>query len=91
MCFKPRGGMFLWCQLPDGLDATDVARPALTDNIVLAPGNIFSVSQTATRFLRFNVAQSSDPGVFAAVERAMQGGSGAANDRSKVLPVRAPA
>ncbi|MFA7413227.1 MAG: PLP-dependent aminotransferase family protein [Rhizobium sp.] len=70
---EPRGGMFLWCRLPDGLDATDVARRALADNIVLAPGNVFSVSQTATRFLRFNVAQSSDPRVFAAVERAMRG------------------
>lgn len=73
MCLKPRGGMFLWCQLPDGLDATDVARRALADNIVLAPGNFFSVSQTAARYLRFNVAQSNDPRVFAAVERAMRG------------------
>lgn len=70
---EPRGGMFLWSQLPDGLDAADVARRALTDKIVLAPGNVFSVSQTATWFLRFNVAQSSDPRVFAAVERAMRG------------------
>ncbi len=70
---EPRGGMFLWCQLPDGLDAADVARRALADHIVLAPGNVFSVSQTATRFLRFNVAQSGDPRVIAAVERAMRG------------------
>ncbi len=70
---EPRGGMFLWCQLPDGLDAADVARRALADKIVLAPGNVFSVSQTATRFLRFNVAQSSDPRMFAALERAMRG------------------
>lgn len=70
---EPRGGIFLWCQLPDGLDAADVARRALADNIVLAPGNVFSVSQSATRFLRFNVVQSSDPRVFAAVERAMRG------------------
>lgn len=62
--------MLLWRELPDGLD---VVRRALADKIVLAPGNVFSVSQTATRFLRFNVAQSSDPRVFAAVERAMRG------------------
>lgn len=67
---EPRGGLFLRCQLPDG---PDVARRALADKIVLAPGNVFSVSQTATRFLRFNVAQSGDPRVFAAVERAMRG------------------
>ena len=70
---EPRGGMFLWCLLPDGLDAADVARRALADKIVLAPGTVFSVSQTATRFLRFNVAQSSDPRMFAALERAMRG------------------
>ncbi|NGO63517.1 PLP-dependent aminotransferase family protein [Rhizobium daejeonense] len=70
---EPRGGMFLWSELPEGLDAADVARRALADNVVLAPGNAFSVSQTATRFLRFNVGQSSDARVFAAVERAMRG------------------
>lgn len=53
--------MFLLYLLPDGLDDADVARRALADNIVLAPGNGFSVSQTATRLLRFNVAQPGDP------------------------------
>jgi DNA-binding transcriptional MocR family regulator len=72
---EPRGGMFLWCMLPEGLDAADVARQALAENVVLAPGNVFSVSQTAARFMRFNVAQSSDPRIFAALERAMHGES----------------
>ncbi len=72
---EPRGGMFLWCMLPEGMDAADVARRALSENVVLAPGNVFSVSRTADGFLRFNVAQSSDPRIFAALERAMHGES----------------
>ncbi|TYL22080.1 aminotransferase class I/II-fold pyridoxal phosphate-dependent enzyme, partial [Streptococcus pyogenes] len=44
---EPRGGMFLWCRLPDGHDAADIARRALAEDIVLAPGNAFSVSRTA--------------------------------------------
>jgi len=64
--------MFLWCALPEGLDAADIARRALAENIVLAPGNAFSLAQSATGFLRFNVAQSSDPRIFSALERAMQ-------------------
>ena len=44
----PAGGMFLWCQLPNGCDAADVARLALAENVVLAPGNAFSVSGAAT-------------------------------------------
>ena len=69
---EPNAGLFLWCQLPGGLDAADVARSALEDGIVLAPGNAFSLTQAASGYLRFNVAQSLDPGLFARLERAMQ-------------------
>ena len=55
---QPNAGMFLWCQLPSGLDAGDVARAALSEDVVLAPGNAFSITQSARCFLRFNVAQS---------------------------------
>lgn len=62
---EPQAGMFLWCRLPDGIDAADVAREALAANIVLAPGNAFSLSQSAQNFLRFNVSQSEDDRLFA--------------------------
>ncbi|WKL57868.1 PLP-dependent aminotransferase family protein [Asticcacaulis sp. ZE23SCel15] len=62
---RPQAGMFLWCELPEGYDASDLARQALNERIVLAPGNAFSVNQTATRFMRFNIAQSQDERLFA--------------------------
>ncbi|POR56946.1 PLP-dependent aminotransferase family protein [Bosea psychrotolerans] len=68
---EPRGGMFLWCALPEGLDAAVIARQLLAEDIVLAPGNVYSLSQSASRFLRFNVAQSNDPRLFSALNRAM--------------------
>lgn len=67
----PRGGFYLWCRLPDGHDAAALARAVLADNVVLAPGNVFSVSQSAPDFLRFNVAQSTDLRIMAALRRAM--------------------
>jgi DNA-binding transcriptional MocR family regulator len=67
----PRGGFYLWCQLPEGQDSTAIARAALSENVVLAPGNVFSVSGRASRFLRFNVAQAADPRVYEVLERAM--------------------
>lgn len=54
----PRGGFYLWCRLPDGRDAAEVAKAALREQVVLAPGNVFSVSQSATDLMRFNVAQT---------------------------------
>ena len=59
----PRGGFYLWCRLPEGRDSADVARAALKQNVVLAPGNVFSASQSAAAYMRFNVAQCIDPQV----------------------------
>jgi len=71
-CLMPRGGFYLWCRLPAGCDSADVARAALADNVVLAPGNVFSASQSAAAFMRFNVAQCRDPKVTAALQRAIR-------------------
>ena len=68
---KPQGGMFLWVHLPQGLDSAKVSREALHEGVVLAPGNVFSLSQTASPFLRFNVAQCQPPKIFDVLEKAM--------------------
>ncbi|MEO9612387.1 MAG: PLP-dependent aminotransferase family protein [Nitratireductor sp.] len=72
---EPQAGMFLWCALPQGVDAADVARRALEHEVVLAPGNVFSVSQSATGFLRFNVAQCPEP-VFTVLDQALRAARG---------------
>lgn len=67
----PRGGFYLWCRLPDGQDSTVLAQRCMDDNVILAPGNVFSISQSAASFLRFNVAQMGDTRVFSALKNAM--------------------
>ncbi|SFR99988.1 DNA-binding transcriptional regulator, MocR family, contains an aminotransferase domain [Dyella sp. OK004] len=67
----PQAGMFLWCRLPEGIDAITIARASLKEGVVLAPGNAFSQSLSARDFLRFNVAQSTDPRVFDVLGRAL--------------------
>lgn len=52
----PRGGFYLWCRLPEGIDSARIAQRCREEGVVLAPGNVFSVSQSAAAFLRFNVA-----------------------------------
>jgi DNA-binding transcriptional MocR family regulator len=69
---EPPGGLFLWAELPDGLDASDVARRALAAGVVMAPGPMFSIGRTATRHLRFNVAQCTPPRVFEVLKVAME-------------------
>lgn len=84
---QPRAGMFLWCELPDGIDAAELSQAALARDIVLAPGNVFSASQSAGRFMRFNAAQSLDPRLFDFLREACGGGRGA---RARRVPTAAP-
>ena len=67
----PRGGFYLWCRLPTGVDSALVAKRCLDEQVVLAPGNVFSVAETAGSFLRFNVAQMRDERIYAVLRKAM--------------------
>jgi DNA-binding transcriptional MocR family regulator len=61
---EPREGLFLWMRLPDGRDAAALAKRALRQGIVLAPGNVFSPSQSWPDYLRFNAPQSQSARLF---------------------------
>lgn len=86
----PPAGMFLWCSLPEGIDAAHLARRALAEGIVLAPGNAFSLSQSASGFLRFNVAQSGDERIFKVLESAIRRREDWQNSRRPKTPWTIP-
>lgn len=69
---QPRGGFYLWCNLPGGASATQVAQQALAEDVVLAPGNVFSLGQTAGSLMRFNVAQMQDRRIDAVLAETLQ-------------------
>lgn len=68
---EPQAGVFLWCKLPDRVDAAELARHALAKNMVLAPGNIFGQAETTSAFMRFNVSQCDGPGMIEILQQAM--------------------
>ena len=50
--------MFLWGRLPDSTPIDELVRRAREQSIILAKGALFSPTQTASQWLRFNVAYS---------------------------------
>jgi len=50
---RPRGGYFLWLELP-GLDALALHRRALERSISIAPGPIFSAKREFRNAIRLN-------------------------------------
>ena len=67
---EPNAGMFVWAQLPSGIDTAELAREALKENIIFAPGNVFSPSGAWGNFMRFNVAMCDDERVFGFLAKA---------------------
>ena len=51
---RPKGGFVLWIELPESVDALRMYHLALEQNIGVAPGPIFSATQTYANFIRLN-------------------------------------
>lgn len=68
---QPRGGFYLWCHLPEGVDGAAMARAALLEDVVLAPGDVFSPTRSMAGFMRFNVSQMDDSRLGDVLVRAM--------------------
>lgn len=66
---NPRGGHFLWVELPPGYDAVDLSHAAAGEGISIAPGVLFSSRQHYRRNFRLNFAVKWGPEVERAIER----------------------
>lgn len=51
---RPRGGYFLWLELPEAVDTLRLHEDALSRRISIAPGPIFSAKSEFSRYLRLN-------------------------------------
>jgi 2-aminoadipate transaminase len=50
----PTGGMFVWLQLPDSLDADALLAAAIARKVAFVPGSSFFVGETRRNFVRLN-------------------------------------
>jgi DNA-binding transcriptional MocR family regulator len=58
---EPKGGMFVWAEVPGIGDATRLASDASERGIMMAPGSIFRPQTQPSPCIRFNVAYALDP------------------------------
>lgn len=54
---RPSGGLVLWVQLPESVDALELYKLALQEDITLAPGHVFSATRQFPNFIRLNAAE----------------------------------
>jgi DNA-binding transcriptional MocR family regulator len=69
---EPEDGLFLWARLPESLDAAVLARQAVGEGLMFAPGNVFYPHPTPSPWFRFNVARSAHPRIYHFLERTLR-------------------
>ena len=63
----PPAGMFIWADA--GIDTVPLAERAMAEDLLLAPGSLFSPTQLPSTRLRLNVAAMQDPRAWEFLER----------------------
>lgn len=51
----PKAGIFLWCKVPENIEASTLSKLCLKQGVILAPGGSFSQSPHAHLYMHFNV------------------------------------
>ena len=67
---RPRGGLFIWCDLGHGLDTGALAKKAIEKKVVFVPGSTFMVNMDQpTSTLRLNYSTMTDDKIIEGVKR----------------------
>ncbi|MFD1030177.1 aminotransferase-like domain-containing protein [Metaplanococcus flavidus] len=66
---KPDGGLFLWVELPDSVNAGDIALKCLENNVAFVPGAPFYVRGAQTNTMRLNFSNSNPENIKEGMKR----------------------
>lgn len=67
---RPEGGLFIWCTLPDGVDAPAFIQRCLAEKVAVVPGATFNADETApSQSFRLNYSTPSDDQIIEGVKR----------------------
>ena len=57
---KPEGGLFIWVELPEGIDSAHIFTECLKNNVACVPGTPFFPNGTQKNTLRLNYSNMSN-------------------------------
>jgi 2-aminoadipate transaminase len=66
---RPEGGLFIWVELPSGVDAEDVLREAISERVAFVPGHSFFAEGENRHFFRLNFSNCRIDAIEDGIER----------------------
>ena len=68
-CYKPKGGMFAWVTLPEGIDTEAMFLDAIKEKVAYVHGKAFHVDGGGERCMRLNFSYSSNDQIDEGIKR----------------------
>jgi 2-aminoadipate transaminase len=68
-CYEPEGGMFVWCELPKKVKASDVFKKAIRKNVAFVDGSVFFANGGGENTMRLNYTNSTDADLRSGIAR----------------------
>lgn len=56
---RPEGGLFVWCELPEGVPMLDFVKDCISEKVALVPGTAFMINDEETNCFRMNFSTPS--------------------------------
>ncbi len=65
----PQGGLFTWCELPEGMDAKEVFKKSIEENVAFVPGGSFYPNGGKENTFRLNYSMMSEEKIQEGIRR----------------------
>ena len=69
VCHKPKGGMFAWATLPEGIDTETMFLDAIKQKVAYVHGKAFHVDGGGERSMRLNFSYPADEQIEEGIKR----------------------
>ena len=68
-CTRPEGGMFLWAELPSGMNALELFDEAVKQGVVFVPGDPFYLDRSGTNTMRLSFSTLDEATILKGIEK----------------------
>ena len=65
----PQGGLFTWCELPEGMDAKEVFKKSIKENVAFVPGGSFYPNGGKENTFRLNYSMMPEDKIQEGIQR----------------------
>ena len=69
VCYKPKGGMFAWVTLPEGIDTETMFLDAIKEKVAYVHGKAFHVDGGGDRSMRLNFSYATSEKIDEGIKR----------------------